>query len=435
MFILSYTNSGNNPFINLLFHQLLPNNLQNCQSKSFSIKNHPMIQLVYPRKTTEYPPFTQDELSRLEKHIGSFLFTGLYYMLHQDKQVRSQSFLFVKRIFELFGESESFKTEQYFSDFYGAIFSNMSLPLENAIIAISEKATEIFHGESLSFLFEAVRCSRCIATEIVMVPSQKWIMQILLPWCHLIKFDKVDQDNFQGELFRFLLDMAFFDGQYIEQISDCWTETCKNKEFGANNGMILTDAMVYVSGLVEDISRLQCIHLVSRLVRNSIDTVRVLVYHISPSALPWNQELLDSTPFGKYSPSQRSAKALIKDYTTNLCIDLELSVPEDINDYAISTKSAALLIAEVLVQEFTLMLPCIAPIVTYILLHMSPHISIDDDSPSSHILKSLIEGFIGFLHSSSSLELSAFSASREQISELIKWIAVGAKIDFNIRKT
>lgn len=415
----------------------MPNTAQIVRYGGNSKVAVPLIQMLYPRKidSTEYPQYSSDELERLKKHIGSFLFTGLYYMLHHDKQIRSQSFLFVKRIFELFAESETFDTEEYFSDFYGAIFSNMSLPLENAILGISEKAAAIFAAESPSFLFEAVRCSRCIATDDILVPSQKWIMQVMLPWCHLIKLDCVDTDSFQGELFRYLLDMAFFDGQFVEKIADCWTDACKNVDVGGMNGMILTDAMVYISGLVEDISRAQCVQLVGRLVQNSIDTVRVLVFHISPSALPWNQDSLGSSPFGKYSPTQRPARSLIKEYTNNLCSDLEKPVPENINDYAISSRSAGLLISELLVQEFSLMLPCIAPILTYVLLHMSPNLGHDAESPSSHIFKSMIEGFIGFLHSSSSLELEAFSASKAQIAELMKGLAVGTKVDFSIRKS
>jgi hypothetical protein len=436
--ITSYPNTSKNPFITLLFHQLLPNLSENIQSGGFPKKNRAqLVQLLYPRKinSIEYPQYHEDGLSRLKTHIGAFLFTGLFYMLHQDKQIRSQSFLFVKRIFELFTDSDTFNTEEYFSNFYGDIFSNMSTQLENAIIELSCKAAEVFAGESLSFLFEAVRCSRCTAVEIILVPSQKWIMQVILPWCHLVKLDKVDTDSFHGELLRYFLDMAFFDGQYIEKISDCWTSVCKNEEVGGMNGMIFTDAMVYVSGLVADISRPQCIHLVAHLVQNSVDTVKVLVYHVSPSALPWNQELLDSTPYGRYSPSQRPSKSLIKEYTTKLCSDLEISIPEGINDYTISTKSAGLLIAELLVQEFSLMIPCIAPILTYVFLHMPLYFTQEEDFPPSHILKSLIEGFIGFLYSSNSLDLDVFSASKEQIAEFMEWIAVGAKIDFRIQKS
>jgi hypothetical protein len=406
------------------------------QHSSHSKVNVSLIQMLYPRKidSAEYPQYSTDELDRLRKHLGSFIFTGLYYMLHHDKMIRTQSFLFVKRLFELFAESETFKTEEYFSEFYGAIFSNLSLPLENAIISISEKGANLFPAESPSFLFEAVRCSRCIATDNVLVSTQRWIMQVMLPWCHLIKLDKVHNDSFQGELFRYLLDMAFFDSQFIEKISDCWTDACKNDEVGVLNGMILTDAMVYISGLIEDISRPQCVHLVGRLVQNSIDIVKVLVYHISPSALPWNQENLDTGSLAKYSPNQRQAKSLIKEYTINLCADLEISISESINDYAISSRSAGLLIAELLVQEFALMLPCIASILSYVLLHMSSALSQDEESPPLHIFKSMMEGFIGFLHSSSSLELEAFKASKIKIAELMKWFSIkGAKIDFDLR--
>ena len=225
--------------------------------------------------------------------------------------------------------------------------------------------------------------------------------------------------------------MAYFDGNHAEQVTACWSEIAKNPTHGIENIIVMTDATVQVCAKVDQ-SRSLCLELITKLAETSCsDVAKVLVYILSAAAFPWNQQDPQMVSLGIFSANQKQAKPIIKEYVSNLCLALDVPDPEGQSQYTIGCRSAALLVSELLVQQFSSMIPFLPVLLNFVVLHVPLYLQ--EDSISTLLLKNMLEGFIGVLHASRTLDTSTFKGCQAKIQKLLSWYEVkSCKIDFSI---
>ncbi|KAJ3288624.1 hypothetical protein HK104_008062 [Borealophlyctis nickersoniae] len=347
-----------------------------------------------------FPLIDEDAAMKLRQNIGSLIYFGCYNMLHTDKSIRNRAFLFVRELFLNFNPDPSFDVEGFFAKHTGAFYTSVSHHIKPKIIDISALAADLFPGDAPSFLWEAVRSSRSAQKsekQLTLIPTQQWVLELIVPWCRYIDLANTEEDVVNTEVFRFMMDSAFYKPTPGDYVLTCWEEAARSADFGEANAAVFTDVLVHVCGRLEKL-RDQALALQSRLFLIHPDRVTSsLAYHLSSEAFPWKKTAARAA--AGQQPPVRPWTPVVKDYISVLQSALNGSGSTDgINEYTTTCKSAVMLISELLVQNFATVSSYLPVLMNYVLLHLPPRLQ--EDSVSTYLLQALVEGYIGMLHAS-----------------------------------
>jgi hypothetical protein len=374
------------------------------------------------------PLVDRNVVLRLRPNLGSLLYFGLYNMLNSSKLIRIRSFLLLKELFTVFNPDKQLDVNAYFAKFTGSFYSNVGLNLKTKLLNMSLLAADLFPSEAPGFLWEAVRCCRTILKAekpLCLVSPQRWILELLKPWCRYIDLNTIKENLVNAEVFKFLMDSAFTANTHMETVQSCWIEVANSQVYGLQNTKILTDALMQVCGKVDRL-RDQGLTLAAGIysIHPSI-VASTLCMQLSSSAFPW-----------KLSTIQRlssNTNSIINDYVHSLYQTVHGTTFDSSNDYPIFCKSAVMMISELVPQDCSPIIPFLPVLLNYIVLHLPS--KLQESSVSTFLLANLLEGYIGMLHVSGKVKNPAFGSCVEKIRKLLTHFELPACfVDFEEQK-
>ncbi|KAJ3275486.1 hypothetical protein HDV01_000313 [Terramyces sp. JEL0728] len=378
-----------------------------------------------------YPDISRESAIRLRQHVGSLLFYGLYNLMSTSTKVRQQSMIFIRELLQMFNPDEQhFDVQEHLKTFNGTFYSSVGIFLKQKILELSTTCSELFAADSGSYLWEAVRCARSIATsdkKCMLVDSKKWIMELMIPWCQYVNLGAINEDMVNAEFFRFLMDSAFDENGQKDDIVQCWGEVARSPEFGDVNAAVLMDVVVEVSAKFKNLESAALL-LASNLASIQPELVStVLAFHLSSAAFPWKNNSHKST-----HSYQHTSHLAVKEYIASLHAALKIPPPESSNDYKLNCHSAAFLSSHILPQQFESFIPHLAVIINFIVIYSDGPLK---GSSVTQLLEGLIHGYIAFLHSSNSAEDPSFANILVHVRKIIGWLEmVGGAIIWVLEK-
>ncbi|XJO76698.1 hypothetical protein BDV3_007190 [Batrachochytrium dendrobatidis] len=405
----SYSSVGvhSQVFFEAIFEQILPQLDENPRLHIFGDNRRMSYAEDYfagmhslPLKTQEgdspaliYPDISRINAIRLRQHFGSLLFFGLFNLMNVSKVVRSRSLVFVRELLIMFCADDSFDAHSYFSDITGAFYSGSGSILRPKILDISITMSTLFEADSGSFLWEAVRCFRSAqnqTTVSTLVPTQRWVMELIIPWCRFADFTSLSDDVVNAEFFRFMMDVAFTAGsEHHDYMHTCWSEISKSPQNGSINTDIMIDFVIQVSARFDQF-RNESLALISTLFSAHPENVAAaLAYHLKSSAFPWRAD---------GGSSRKALAPHLRDYIALLETSLQSESPRNLstNDYTLLCRCAVILAADLLRQGFGFFIPHISVLVNFLLVHLS--VRLQDLSPATILIVGLVEGFVAWSH-------------------------------------
>ncbi|KAJ3044954.1 hypothetical protein HDV00_000238 [Rhizophlyctis rosea] len=387
-----------------------------------------------------YPLIDEDAAIKLRQNMGSLIFFGCYNMLHIEKRIRTRAFLFIRELFLNFNPDPNFDVSTFFAKHTGAFYSSVASVLRPRVLEISSVAADLFPGDAPSFLWEAVRASRSAAktggerASMMLVPGQQWVLEVIVPWCRYIDLtcgggpdlDKQSEDMVNVEVFRFLMDAAFYRPPprgAEEHVATCWEEMMRSNEFGEGNASVVTDVLVAICGRIDLLRDLSVGLLTKVFAVHPERVVSGLVWHLGSGAFPWKRR----TGSGELEAGQEDAKPwtpVVRDYINVLCTALsgeagaDVPTPAPGSEYTKSCKSAVMLVSELLVQEFGRVAAHLPVLLNYVMLHLP--MRLQENSVSTYLLHALVEGYIAMLHSEARVgELEGEGDEGEKLRRLL----------------
>ncbi|KAJ1334486.1 hypothetical protein BSLG_007641 [Batrachochytrium salamandrivorans] len=333
-------------FFEAIFEQILPQLDENPRIHIFGDNRRMSYAEDYfasmhslPMKSQEddssaliYPNINRINALRLRQHFGSLLFFGLFNLLNVSKVVRSRSLVFVRELITMFCPDDSFSVQSYFSGLTGGFYSGSDSFLRPKILEMSNTTSSLFAADSGSFLWEAVRCFRSAQNQTVsttLVPVQRWVLELIVPWCRFADFTSLLGDVVKAEFFRFMMDVAFkADSEYHDYMHTCWSEIARSPQNGAANADVMIDFVIQVSARFDQF-RSQSLALMSTLFKVHPDNVAaILAYHLKSLAFPWRAD---------GGSSRRAMAPHLKDYIASLEVSLSYRNVRDqsVNDYTL----------------------------------------------------------------------------------------------------
>ncbi|KAJ3196625.1 hypothetical protein HK101_008306 [Irineochytrium annulatum] len=369
-----------------------------------------------------HPVINEDTADKLRQNVGSLIFFGLYNMLSNNKTIRNRSLLFVKELFTMFNPDPQMDVPAVFAKHTGTFYSSIGHNLKERVLELSRLAADLFPSDAPSFLWEAVRCSRSVQKaekSPCLIPSQQFILELIVPWCRFVNLSITDDDVVFAEFFRFLMDSAFYRPKHIEQVQVCWTEVAQSEEHGQGNAEVFSEVLVQVCGKFESLREIS-ISLLSRIFAIFPEIVAdSLAYHLSSTAFPWK----GTSVFQKSAPDVvagaafRRVRPIIREYITVLYTALNGGPPESVNDYANSCKAAIILLSELLLQNYVAVAPHFPVLLNYVIVHL-PN-KLQDNSVSTFLLSNMVEGYTSKLHETGNIENPEYGATLVKLRKLL----------------
>ncbi|KAJ3220359.1 hypothetical protein HDU67_000026 [Dinochytrium kinnereticum] len=421
-------------FTNAIFEQILPRLTESSKQFLLGQENNVLgiedqmaaIHILPPRELSpgQAPgggllafPVVDDEVAeKLRQNVGSLIFFGLYNLLSSNKLVRSRAFLFVREIFMLFNPDTEIDISTVFAKYTGTFYSNIGHNLKDKILEMSRLAADLFPSDAPSFLWEAVRCSRSVQKaekSPCLLPSQLWILELIVPWCRYVNLGNTDEDVVFAEFFRYLMDSAFYKSKHDEQVQMCWTEVASSDEFGQINTEVFCEILVHICGKFDTL-REQAVGLLNRLFTVFPDAVsEALAYHLSSSAFAW-KATSDSTN------GYRHGRPIVKEYVTVLFTALNGGPPESAGDYSSSCRASILLLSELLLNNYVAVAPHFPVLLNYILIHLPTRLQ--DNSLSTFLLANMVEGYTATLHKTGNMENPEYAPTIERLRKILAYL-------------
>ncbi|KAH9248063.1 hypothetical protein BASA81_014296 [Batrachochytrium salamandrivorans] len=331
-----------------------------------------------------------------------------------SKVVRSRSLVFVRELITMFCPDDSFSVQSYFSGLTGGFYSGSDSFLRPKILEMSNTTSSLFAADSGSFLWEAVRCFRSAQNQTVsttLVPVQRWVLELIVPWCRFADFTSLLGDVVKAEFFRFMMDVAFkADSEYHDYMHTCWSEIARSPQNGAANADVMIDFVIQVSARFDQF-RSQSLALMSTLFKVHPDNVAaILAYHLKSLAFPWRAD---------GGSSRRAMAPHLKDYIASLEVSLSYRNVRDqsVNDYTLLCRCVVILASDLMRQNFSSFIPHISVLVNYVFVNLS--FRLQDISPSTILAVGLVEGFVSWSHETDSISLPNFDAALANIRKLM----------------
>ncbi|KAI8928058.1 hypothetical protein BC831DRAFT_397976 [Entophlyctis helioformis] len=370
-----------------------------------------------------YPDISRDDAIKLRQHFGSLLFFGLFNLMNTSKIVRSRALIFVRELLQMFSPDDNFNVDAYFGNFTGAFYSNSGPILQPKILELSRMASQMFTADSGSFLWEAVRCYRSLqnqatpagkppAAAFTLIPSHRWVLELIVPWCRFADFSNLVDDVVNAEVFRFIMDVAFLgQPQLLEYASTCWLEVVRASENGQANVVVLVDMLIQVGAKFEAL-RTPVLALAATLSgAYPAEVATIIAYHLSSAAFPWR-------PDGG-SP-RRGMGPHVRDYLSVLqAAGLNGSEDPATNEYVLLCRSAVIMASELLRQNFEAFIPHLSALVNYVIVNLP--MRLQDPSAATVLLVGLVEGFVSWTHKTGSGAKPEFQVAQENIRKIMGW--------------
>ncbi|KAJ3127740.1 hypothetical protein HK098_005857 [Nowakowskiella sp. JEL0407] len=368
------------------------------------------------------PVIDQDTAEKLRVNLGSLLFFGLYNMMNSNKMIRNRSFLFVRELFRLFSPKKNDECERLFKNITGSFYTSVGYKLKEKILAVSDLASVIFADEASSFIWEAVRCSRSVLSDNsqTLLPSQQWILHLIHPWCKYVSFQNPGNDMVYAEFYRYLMDAAFFQTKYFEEVHSCWREVASSTEYGSVNTELLTETLVQICGKFDKLRDESLTLLSQTFAEHPTQVAAGICYHLGSGAFPWKPYYEEDPKVA--DPHHHAPTQLVKDYiralhsaiyetgTAQLAFD-------NVNEYATSCKSSVMLLSELLLQNYHEIQPHLPVLLNYVILHLPKRLQ--ENSVSTYLLSNMVEGFISTLHSKNLLTDPEYDKVQEDLRRLL----------------
>ncbi|KAJ3416658.1 hypothetical protein HDV05_000488 [Chytridiales sp. JEL 0842] len=428
----SYSGKGNAPtFTEAIFEQILPRYKESYRlfltgEDIQVVSNEDYISMIHslPTATPEavlrnpnliFPIIDAESAEKLRQNVGSLVFFGLYNLLSSDKMIRMKSFQFIRELLVMYNPDPSLDIATYINKFTGIFYTNIGINLKVKVLEISRLAADLFASDAPSFLWEAVRCSRSVQKAekpLCIVPSQQWILELILPWCRFVNLSSTNEDIVFAEFFRYLMDAAFFKPQHQEQLLDCWTEVARAPEFGKANVEVFSEILVQICGKFDQLKD-QGLALLSRIFSVHPEVVAdSLLYHLSSSALPWKATTAPTI--------HRPVLPIVSDYVTILYTALNGTQPESGNGPQTSSKAAVALTSELLLQNFVAILPYLPILMNFVVLHL-PH-RLQESSSSTYLLTNMCEGYVSFLQHNGMVQSPEYASIFDQLKRTLVYL-------------
>ncbi|KAI9352177.1 hypothetical protein BDR26DRAFT_929634 [Obelidium mucronatum] len=388
----SYSLTGSKTgFLNAVFSQVLPRPLSTL---AFGGNYVEMASIEFASEisseNTDFitPDGDQSTLKKIRQNIGSLIFCGIYNLLNADKSTRCRAFKFVRELFVKFGENR--ETINEIDRFASKISTKAAEPLRKIAIRISQMASTFFSADAPSFFWEAVRCSRTAQkndTELLLVPSQQLILEVVLPWCRYVNFSDIDEDLVFAEFFRYLMDATFYRPKFIDEVKECWISISSSLEFGRGNSEVLTEMLLHIRGKLKQ----QCENLETLLFEmfqaHHITVADASVFYLQARSFPWDEE--SDKNFGVRSRT----RAVIKEYVSVLHIALTGTQFDPILEYPSMANASVALIGELFMQDFVVLRRYLPLALNYSILHLPNEFAEKNDVVE--LLLALIDGYWG----------------------------------------
>jgi hypothetical protein len=157
--------------------------------------------------------------------------------------VRIRSFSFLRELLIRYNPGiAEFDVTGHLKSLNGFFYTQVGIFLKPQITELSYFCSDLFPSDSGSFLWEAVRCTRSITEKTdnyILLSPNKWITEMMVPWCRFVNLSAINTDMVNAEFFRFLMERAFEDDENTIDIVNCWAECAKSPEHGMVNASVL----------------------------------------------------------------------------------------------------------------------------------------------------------------------------------------------------
>ncbi|KAJ3403215.1 hypothetical protein HDU80_004376 [Chytriomyces hyalinus] len=417
----SYNKAGRDcGFLNSIMNQVLPRPLSSLAFATNSLEEESIdfaIAVTMSKASLIYPETDKNTLSKIGQNIGSLVFFGIYNLLNADKGVRCRSFRFLRELFARFGESPETLAE--LDRFANTIPTRSGEPLRKVAARFSQVAAAIFAMDAPSFFWEAVRCSRTVQKadeELLLVPSQQLILEVITPWCHHVNFADMNEDLVSAEFFRYLMDATFYKPKHFENIRACWKIIATSHDFGRRNSEVMAEMLIQIRAKLEDYGE-------------NIYNLLYELFQAHPSAVAeCCAHYLDARSFRptqdqKAGDLRQKTKAIVVDYITVLHIALTGSQFEPSKEIAVLTKASAAMIMDLFVQDFEALRRYLPVTVTYAMLHLPDRL--DENHIVVSLLLSLIDGCWGVRS-----VMEGYDALCQRLLDLKQYLKIRFELDW-----
>ncbi|KAJ1558607.1 hypothetical protein HK096_009170, partial [Nowakowskiella sp. JEL0078] len=367
------------------------------------------------------PVITPEISEKMQQNLGSLLFFGLFNMMNSNKMIRNRSFLFVRELYKLYGPDKTDETEEHFVKFTGGFYSNVGNKLKEKILVLTKLASVQFADVASPFLWEAVRCSRSAQADktLTLIPTQQWILMLILPWCKHVNFRTAGEDIVSTEFYRYIMDSAFFRPKYFDDVQACWKEVIVSAEFGSFNTRLLTESLVQICGKFEKLREETLALLSQTFAAFPAQVASSICYHLGSGAFPWKPYVEDDPTVA--DPHHITPTPLVREYIRALHSSLQENVSQaafdNANEYASSCKSSVMLLSELLLQNYYEVQPHLPILLNYVVLHLPKRLQ--ENSVSTYLLANMVEGFISMLHVHKLINNQDFKKVQDDLRRLL----------------
>ncbi|KAJ3069221.1 hypothetical protein HDU98_007718 [Podochytrium sp. JEL0797] len=388
----SYSIAGNRAgFLTAVFNQILPRPLASLSLGGNYVEMESIefaVEVPVENANLIYPETDHSTLKKIRQNIGSLIFCGIYNLLNADKSTRCRAFKFVRELFIKFGEST--ETIGELDKFAARISTKAGDPLRKIAIRVSQMASTFFSVDAPSFFWEAVRCSRTAQKnefELLLVPSQQLILEIVLPWCRYVIFSEIDEDLVFAEFFRYLMDATFYKPKFIDEVKECWIAISSSPEFGRGNSEVLTEMILHIRGKLNQ----QCENLETLLLEmfqaHHISVADSCAFYLQARSFPWGESEQ------KFGGIRHKTSGVIKEYVSVLYIALTGSQFDANLEYASMADASVALMGELFMQDFVVLRRYLPLAVNYVVLNLPE--TFTERNGVVDLMLALIDGYWG----------------------------------------
>ncbi|KAJ3084219.1 hypothetical protein HDU99_002584 [Rhizoclosmatium hyalinum] len=388
----SYSISGNKSgFLHAVFGQVLPRPLSSLALGGNYVEMEVIefaTEVATENSNLIFPETDHSTLKKIRQNIGSLIFCGIYNLLNSDKGIRCRAFKFVRELFVKFGESK--ETISEIDRFAAKVSTKAGEPLRKIAIRISQMASTFFSVDAPSFFWEAVRCSRTAQkneSELLLVPSQQLILEVVLPWCRYVNFADIDEDLVFAEFFRYLMDATFYKPKFIDEVKECWITISASLEFGRTNSEVLTEMLLHVRGKLNEYCENLETLLFEMFRAHHITVADCCVFYLQARSFPWDDES------EKNATVRQKTRGVIKEYVAVLHIALTGAQFETSLEYAAMATASVALISELFMQDFIVLRRYLPIALNYATLNLPVRFA--ERNEVVEMLLSLIDGCWG----------------------------------------
>ncbi|KAI8622831.1 hypothetical protein BC830DRAFT_1223695 [Chytriomyces sp. MP71] len=388
----SYNKAGRESgFLSSVINQVLPRPMSSLAFASNYLEEESIdfaIEVTMSRSTLIYPEADKTTSSKINQNIGSLVFFGIYNLLNAEKRVRCRSFRFLRELFSRFGDSSETLAEM--DKFAPMIPTKAGEHLRKIAVRFSQVAASFFGMDAPSFFWEAVRCSRTVQKseeELLLVPSQKLILDIIVPWAHHVSFADMNEDLVSAEFFRYLMDATFYKPKHFEEVRTCWKIISSSADFGRGNSEILAEILIHIRGKLESFSENVYNLLCEVFQAHHITVAECCAHYLDARSF---RPIQDSKKAGSL---REKTKKIVVEYVGVLYIALTgVQYDASLENVFLANASAAL-ITDLFIQDFVVLRRYLAVTLTYALLHLPDRL--DESNVVVGLILSLIDGCWG----------------------------------------